>query len=94
MALIAIAIAGTTKYIQYARIPLIIKQIDRTKKLISGNKVISDDNITKTYEEEISDRFKDYWELLDLDIASILGVGKSTTPEPMEELGSSTEGGL
>ncbi|MCF2138626.1 MAG: hypothetical protein K9W44_01055 [Candidatus Lokiarchaeota archaeon] len=94
VALIAIAIAGTTKYIQYARIPLIIKQIDRTKKLISGNKVISDDNITKTYEEEISDRFKDYWELLDLDIASILGVGKSTTPEPMEELGSSTEGGL
>ncbi|WP_457557218.1 hypothetical protein [Candidatus Harpocratesius sp.] len=94
VALIAIAIAGTTRYIRYARIPLIIKQIDKTKKMISGNKVISDENLTKTYEEEISDRFKDYWELLDLDITSILGVGKSKTPESMDELGSSAEGGL
>ncbi|MHA1777696.1 MAG: hypothetical protein ACTSWC_13080, partial [Promethearchaeota archaeon] len=87
VALIAVAIAGTTRYIRYARIPLIIKQIDRTKKLISGDKPISDEDLTLSISDEIIERLGDAWEMLDIDPSSILGGKSSKEVSSEEELG-------
>lgn len=76
VALLAIAIAGTVRYIKYANIPEIIKKIDKTKKLIAGNKVLDDANITKSKKEEMLEMFGDYWEMLDIDMEKILMISK------------------
>lgn len=94
VALLAIAVAGTTRYIRYARIPMIIKQIDRTRKLISGGKVIADENLTQSYEEEIVELYEDAWEILDLDLNKILGTSQPSSNTTLEGLGDTTEGGF
>ncbi|MHA1674455.1 MAG: hypothetical protein ACTSYI_12615 [Promethearchaeota archaeon] len=92
VALLAIAIAGTTRYIRYARIPLIVKQIDSTKKLMGGNKTISDENLTNTYEEEIIELYHEAWDMLDLDLKEILGSGSSSSTN-IQGLGDINQGG-
>ncbi len=92
VALLAIAIAGTNQYIRYARIPLIVKQINSTKKLMGGNKTITDENLTNTYEEEIIELYHDAWDMLDLDLKKIIG-GSSSSPN-IPGLGDDKQGGI
>ncbi|TFH29966.1 MAG: hypothetical protein E4G98_02925 [Promethearchaeota archaeon] len=91
VALLAIAIAGTTRYIRYARIPLIVKQIESTRKLIAGNKTISDENLTSTYEEEMIELYHDAWDMLDLDLTKIIGTTSSSSGNL---LGDESQGGI
>ncbi|WP_371805856.1 hypothetical protein [Candidatus Lokiarchaeum ossiferum] len=93
--LLAIAIAGVTKYIQYANIPLIIKKINATKKDIEKNNEIGESNISVTSKEEIVERLKDRWDILDLDLASILGVNDvKTASDSVITTGDEEVGGL
>jgi len=94
VALIAIGVYGTARYIHYANIPLIVKQIDKTAKNIKGKKVLSDDRLTTTKEEEIVEKFGDYWELLDLDLAEILGIKEEGTKATPVTPGDTEAGGV
>ena len=79
--LFAMAVYGTTKYVKYLTIPLIVKQLASTRKAISGKKKIEQIIITHTAQEEIYDLFKDDWELLDLDLKEVLELDKKSTQE-------------
>lgn len=72
VALIAISIAGITRYIQILRIPEIVKKIDRTKKEISKKATISDEPIMRSYHKLLADKYGKAWKFLDLDLEDIL----------------------
>ncbi len=76
VALVAIAIAGVVRAVKIANIPLVIKQIDKTKKIIQKNNVMEDDNIMKSFEEDMEDLYGDAWKVLDLDLLKILTENK------------------
>jgi hypothetical protein len=88
---IMIGALGISKAIQNARIPLVIKQIDSTVKLIKGNKAIETGRITLTVEEEIAERLAGDWRLLGLDLKGILGIQKKAGQD--ESLTPSDEAG-
>jgi hypothetical protein len=67
-----VAIYAISKGIQNARIPMIIKQIELTRKLITGKKSISNEKITVSQEEDFVERYGNDWRILDLDLASII----------------------
>jgi hypothetical protein len=69
-----ILIYASVKGVQNARIPLILKKIEQTRKQIAGKKEISKETekITKSAEERLIERYADEWRTLDLDLASIL----------------------
>ncbi|UYP45251.1 hypothetical protein NEF87_001536 [Candidatus Lokiarchaeum ossiferum] len=93
--LLAIVIAGVTKYVQYANIPMIIKKINATKKDIEKNNEIGESNISISSKEEIVERLKDRWDILDLDLASILGVNDvKTASDSVITTGDEEVGGL
>jgi hypothetical protein len=84
-----LAIYGSVSYVRYARIPLIIKQISKTRKNIKGKKSLVDERLTLSRNDEIIERLSATWQLLDLDLAGILGKeeeqGGSTYLAPGEE---------
>ncbi|UYP45249.1 hypothetical protein NEF87_001534 [Candidatus Lokiarchaeum ossiferum] len=67
-------ILATYSYIKYANIPLIIKQIDATKKDIEKKRSIGDELITVSAKNEILERLKNRWSLIDLDLAAVLNL--------------------
>ncbi|QEE17837.1 LamG domain-containing protein [Promethearchaeum syntrophicum] len=77
------------KLVQNARIPAFVKMINKVLSDISGKKTISDDNISVSANEEIIEKFDEYWKLLDLNLNEILGIGKESVPS--DELLSSSE---
>ncbi len=83
-----VAILATYSYIKYASIPLIIKQIDKAKKQIKGNKSVSDDRMTITKNDEIMELFEDDWKLLDIDLGTLL---KTDEGIPNESITSGDE---
>ncbi len=94
VALIAISIAGITKYIQFLRIPEVIKKIDQTKKEISKKLTISDDPIMRSYHRLLADKYGKAWKLLDLDLEEILDLKgpKSVKIDKLDQ-NDSTQGG-
>ena len=70
--IVAVTVGGY-RYVQYARIPAFVKLIDKVKKDIGKNHDVSDQNVTLSIHEEIIERFADRWQLLDLDLSTILG---------------------
>ncbi|WP_371804917.1 hypothetical protein [Candidatus Lokiarchaeum ossiferum] len=79
--LLAIAVYGTTKYVKYLTIPLIVKQLASTRKAISGNKAIERIVITHTAEEEIYELFAKDWEMLDIDLKEVLEINEKASNE-------------
>ena len=72
----AIIVAVTVvsyRYVQYARIPAFVKLIDKVKKDIVKNHDVSDQNVSLSIHEEIVEKIADRWQLLDLDLSTILG---------------------
>lgn len=64
------SIAGYRVY-QKAQIPAFVKLINKLEKQISGNKEALRQNMTLTMEEEIIEKFKDEWAILDYNIENI-----------------------
>jgi hypothetical protein len=60
------------KSIRYARIPLYIKQVDATIKAISKKKSLVSDKIAPELNDEICQKYGYIWDLLDLDMKSII----------------------
>jgi hypothetical protein len=73
-----IGIALTNRAIRIARIPIYIKQIDATKKLMVKEKTLdlSAGPLSVTRDGEIVELFRKKWELLDLNLESVLGIQK------------------
>ena len=69
--LILIGSLAGYKLVQVSKIPAFVKLINKLEKQISGNKEVLRDNMTLTMEEEIIQRFKDEWAILDYDIKEI-----------------------
>lgn len=88
VALIAIAIVGSTKYIRYLRIPETIKKIDQTMKEISKNATISDDPIMRSYHELLADKYGNAWKFLDLDLEDILDLKGPKAVKMESKIGS------
>jgi hypothetical protein len=74
-----VSIYGSYAYIKYANIPMIIKQINKTRKIISGKQSIVEAVVTTTEKGEIYELFAKDWEELDLDLEKILGLDKDST---------------
>jgi len=81
---IMIGIYATSAAIKNARIPMIIKVMKRTEKIISGKKSMPEGRVTKTMEEDLVDKYSKDWQLLDLNLRNIMGLdkkpGDSSTP--------------
>jgi len=71
-----VSIYGSYAYIKYANIPMIIKQINKTRKIISSKNSIVDAVVTTSEKGEIYERFAADWEEMDLDLEKILGLDK------------------
>jgi concanavalin A-like lectin/glucanase superfamily protein len=71
VAIIAVSLTAN-KIIQNARIPAYVKLIEKVKKNISGKKELSAKLVSVTANEEIVEKFASVWEILGLDLATIL----------------------
>ncbi|WP_371805852.1 hypothetical protein [Candidatus Lokiarchaeum ossiferum] len=81
--------------IKRARIPLIIKQIDATKKDMEKKHDLPDGLISLTAKDEIVEVLAERWQILDLDLASILGVNDvKTASDSVITTGDEEVGGL
>jgi hypothetical protein len=59
------------RLVQVSKIPAYVKLINKLEKQISGNKEVLKDNMTLTMEEEMINRFKDEWNILDFNIKEV-----------------------
>ncbi|MHA1732263.1 MAG: hypothetical protein ACTSU5_09980, partial [Promethearchaeota archaeon] len=71
---------GGYKYVQYARIPAIVKKIRSTKADIQKKRDIGKQDVVKTKLEYAVERLGDRWEFLGLDLAEKLGLKGKKAP--------------
>lgn len=62
------SVVVTNRIIKNAKIPLFVKQLLRTKKLIAKNKDIEDPIITLERNEEYIEFYRHYWDEMDIDL--------------------------
>ncbi|MHA1731832.1 MAG: FG-GAP repeat domain-containing protein [Promethearchaeota archaeon] len=75
---------GMYRYVQYARIPAVVKKIRRTVGDIKKNRDIGEELLSPTPTDYLIDRFSAYWEELGLDIEKNLK-GKKLAPSDAGE---------
>jgi hypothetical protein len=85
---------GIARYVRYLRIPGFIKKINTTTKAIKKNKTIADERLTKTREEEMVEKFGDYWKMIDLELDEILGIKEQESKTPAVTPSDAETGGI
>ena len=89
VAVIALGAFGITKVIQYARIPLVIKQINTTRKSIKKKSRFSPVKITRSLDDFIADDAEGVFSQLGLSLKGkkpTKGKGKSKEPSSYADL--------
>ena len=63
---------GSYRLIQYARIPALVKIINKLQTNIKKDKMVVDEKMVRSREEIIVDQYGDLWDVLELDLSEIL----------------------
>jgi hypothetical protein len=81
---VVIGAFGAVKYVQYSRIPAIIKDINAMKKKISKSKSIPESLVTDTYKLQLYSNIGSFWREIGLDLSEKMKL-KKKLPEPEKE---------
>ncbi len=84
---------GAYKTIEYARIPALIKVINKLEGQIAKGAMVSDDKLARSLLDIVTEEFGDAWEMLDLDPAKQLASLDQAAAES-SDLANSPRGGF